>query len=205
MNGAPIDAVATRAHPTRVLVMSGSVRTGSFNTRLAQAAARSVRDAGAEATVVDLRALDLPLYDGDLEAAHGVPAGARALRDLFAAHPALLLASPEYNAFVPPLVINTLAWVSRVPAEGAAPSGREAMAGTVAGVMSASPGALGGLRALVHLRTALAVSASMLVVPETVSVGGAAQAFDDEGRLLDARLQAQLQALVRAVLHAARP
>lgn len=197
MNPAPVA-------PIRVLVMAGSVRTGSFNAMLAREAAAAVRDAGAEATELDLRALALPLYDADLEAAQGVPAGARTLRDLFEGHPALLLASPEYNAFVPPLVINTIAWVSRVPAEGDRPSGLAAMAGTVAGLLSASPGALGGLRGLLHLRTALAVSASMLVVPDTLSVGGAAQAFDDQGRLKDAKHRATLQRVVKAVLHAAR-
>lgn len=188
---------------SRVLVMSGSGRTGSFNRKLAAVAAQAARAQGAEVTEVDLRALALPVYDADLEA-QGLPPGALELRRLFHAHEAVLIAAPEYNAFVTPLLVNTLDWVSRVPADGDVPAGLAAMNGTVAGLLSASPGALGGLRGLIFLRAFLSASLGMLVVPETQSVGQAHQAFDEAGALRDAKQQAGVERVVAAVLRAAR-
>lgn len=217
---------------SRVLVMSGSSRTGSFNRKLAALAAQAARAQGAEVTEVDLRALALPVYDGDFEAQGPLPPGALELRRLFAAHEAVLIAAPEYNAFVTPLLVNALDWTSRMPAEepdspsadgyvgrspegmraglglGPArsplPAGLAAMNGTVAGLLSASPGALGGLRGLIFLRAFLSASLGMLVVPETQSVGQAHQAFDEAGALRDAKQQAGVERVVAAVLRAAR-
>ena len=211
---------------SRVLVMPGSSRTGSFNRKLAAVAAQAARAQGAEVTEVDLRALALPVYDGDLEAQGALPPGALELRRLFATHEAVLIAAPEYNAFVTPLLVNALDWTSRIPAEeddgpspegmpaglGAArrsarsllPAGLAAMNGTVAGLLSASPGALGGLRGLIFLRAFLSASLGMLVVPETQSVGQAHQAFDEAGALRDAKQQAGVERVVAAVLRAAR-
>jgi NAD(P)H-dependent FMN reductase len=188
---------------SRVLVMSGSSRTGSFNRKLAAVAAQAARGQGAEVTEVDLRALALPVYDADVEA-QGLPPGALELRRLFNANEAVLISAPEYNAFVTPLLVNTLDWVSRVPAEGDAPAGLAAMNGTVAGLLSASPGALAGLRGLIFLRAFLSASLGMLVVPETQSVGQAHQAFDEAGALRDAKQQAGVERVVAAVLRAAR-
>src|SRR6185369_9649922 len=92
----------------RVLVMAGSARTGSFNRQLAGVAAGLLGAAGAEVTLVDLRTLDLPLFDADIEA-RGIPAGGAELRRLFAQTDALVVATPEYNSFVPPLLINSFA------------------------------------------------------------------------------------------------
>lgn len=185
--------------PVRLLVTSGSARAGSFNTQLARLAARLAREAGAEVTELDLRALALPLYDGDVEAA-GLPAGALTLRRLFASHDAFIVATPEYNAFVTPLLVNALDWASRPPAEAELPAGLAAMQGKVAGMISASPGALGGMRGLLFLRAFLATTLGMLVVPQTASIGGAMQAFDDSGTLKDARQQQAVAGVVRAVL-----
>lgn len=187
---------------SRVLVMSGSSRTGSFNRKLAVVAAQAARAQGAEVTEVDLRALALPVYDADLEA-QALPPGALELRRLFSAHAAVLIAAPEYNAFVTPLLLNALDWVSRVPASGDAPAGLAAMNGTVAGLLSASPGVLGGLRGLIFLRAFLSASIGMLVVPETQSVGQAHQAFDEAGVLRDAKHQAGVDRVVAAVLRSA--
>ncbi len=190
------------AGPVRVLVVSGSERRGSLNAKLAALAADVARAQGAQVTRLDLRALALPLYDGDIEAA-GLPAGAAALRDRFADHDALLVATPEYNAFVPPLLVNALDWVSRVPAAGDRPAGLAAMAGTVAGLMSASPGAFGGLRALTALRSFLGQTLGFVVVPQQQPVPQAHQAFDDAGRLREPRLQQGVEGVVAAVLRTA--
>lgn len=179
----------------RVLAFAGSARGGSFNKKLLAVAAQGARGAGAEVTVVDLRDLPLPLYDGDLEERDGLPQNARELKRLFLAHQGLLLACPEYNSSITPLLKNTLDWVSR-PAEGEAPLA--CYAGKVAGLVAASPGALGGLRGLVHVRAILS-NINVLVVPEQVAVGKAHEAFDAQGALKDAKQRALVESVGAAV------
>jgi chromate reductase, NAD(P)H dehydrogenase (quinone) len=186
-----------------VLVISGSSRPGSFNRRLADVAAGLATAGGATVTPVDLRALALPLYDAEIEAA-GLPAGALELRRLFAEHAAVLVASPEYNGFPTPLLINALDWTSRVPAADGLPSGLAAMGGTVAGVVSASPGALGGLRSLLFVRQFLQLALGLLVVPEQFALVQAAKAFDADGKLVDDKHLRAVQRVVDGVLHTAR-
>ena len=189
--------------PVRVLVVSGSARPGSFNRQLADVAAGLAVAGGAEVTQTDLRALALPLYDAEIEAA-GIPAGALELRRLFATHDAVIIASPEYNGFPTPLLINALDWTSRVPALGDLPSGLVAMGGTVAGVVSASPGALGGLRSLLFVRQFLQLALGLLVVPEQFALGQANKAFDDSGQLIDTKQLQSVQRVVSSVLRTAR-
>ncbi len=187
----------------RLLVIAGSARRASLNRRLAALAAAAAREAGAEVTELDLDSLALPVYHGDLEAA-GMPEGARRFAALLAAHDGLLVASPEYNAFVPPLLVNSFDWASRVAAEGGAPSGLGGMANLTAGMLSASPGALGGQRSLLFLRHFLSTALAMLVVPPTASIGQAHQAFDDDGQLKDERQRAAVRRVVDAVIAHAR-
>ena len=183
----------------RILVIAGSARHGSLNQRLATVAAGAFERAGAVVTPVDLRALALPIYDADVEA-QGMPEGARTLRRLFVEHDALLLVTPEYNGFPTPLLINALDWASRPVAEDGLPSGPAAMSGTVAGLLSASPGAFGGLRSLLHTRQFLQMNLGMLVVPEQFGLGQAEQAFDATGALIDAKAQAAVERVVQSVL-----
>ncbi len=186
----------------KVLVIAGSARSGSFNHQLAGVAAQQAQQAGAMVTAVDLRALELPIYDADLEA-RGMPDGARELRRLFADHDALLLASPEYNGFPTPLLINALDWATRPVAEDGLPAGIHAMTGTVAGLLSASPGAFGGLRSLLLTRQFLQMNLGMLVVPEQFGLGQADKAFDAAGALIDPKAQAAVARVVTAVLKTA--
>lgn len=122
----------------KILVFAGSARSASFNKKLAAAAAGMAREAGAEVTLLDLADHRLQMYDGDVEGGSGVPEDARALRKIFLAHDGMIIASPEYNSSIAPLLKNTLDWISR-------PDGDDAMVaayrGKVAGIMSASPGA----------------------------------------------------------------
>jgi chromate reductase, NAD(P)H dehydrogenase (quinone) len=185
----------------RLLVTSGSARKGSFNLKLARVAAQIAREQGAAVTELDLRALALPLYDGDIEAA-GMPAGALELRRLFAAHDALLVATPEYNANLTPLLLNALDWASRPKAEGDMPSGLDALGGTVAGLVSASPGRLGGLRSVITARAFLS-GLGLLVVPQNQSIPLAHQAFDEQGGLKDAGQHSGVARVVTEVLHTA--
>ena len=185
----------------RLLVVAGSARAGSFNRKLADVGAALAHDAGAQVTSLDLKSLALPLYDAAIEAA-GMPEGATELRRLFALHDAVLIASPEYNGFPTPLLINALDWASRPPAADGLPSGLAAMSGKVVGLLSASPGMLGGLRSLTAIRQMLQ-SLNMLVVPEQFALSQAAKAFDASGQLVDAKHLAAVQRVLQALLRAA--
>lgn len=186
----------------RVLAFAGSARAGSFNSKLLALAAQAARELGAEVTLLDLRSLALPLYDAEVESA-GMPAGALELRRLLASHDALLIASPEYNGFPTPLLINALDWASRPLAADGLPSGLVAMSGKVAGVMSASPGLLGGTRSLSYTRQFLHNTLGMLVVPEQFALAQAGKAFDEQGALPDAKHQQAVQRVVTSVVRVA--
>ncbi|HEX5354582.1 MAG TPA: NAD(P)H-dependent oxidoreductase [Aquabacterium sp.] len=164
--------------PVRLLAISGSARQGSLNRQLVDLAARKAEAAGAQVTHVDLRELAMPIYDDDWAAAHGRPAGALKLRELFASHDGLLIACPEYNALPTPLLINSFDWLSTVQAQGDLPSGTGATAGKPVGLLAASPGALGGIRALPIVRTYLSTNFAMVVVPEQMGLPLADQQLD---------------------------
>lgn len=172
----------------KILVFPGSARTGSLNKKLAATAAVALRTAGAEVTLIDLADYPMPLYDGDIEAKDGVPANARKLKALFASHNGFLIASPENNASVSALLKNTLDWVSR---PDAGQNGLVPYQNKVAALVSASPGALGGLRGLVHLR-AILQTLNVQVISEQFALSRAHEAFDEAGRLKDAKQQAML-------------
>ena len=180
----------------RILAFAGSARRDSLNKKLIRVAAAMAESAGASVTSIDLNDFPLPLYHGDLEAAEGVPPLARQLRELIASHQGLLIASPEYNASIPAPLKNALDWVSR-PVDGK--NGLAAYQGKIAALMSASPGAYGGLRGLVHLRQVLQ-ALGVLVLSEQVAVGRANEQFDAAGNLGDPRMQASLTGLVQRLV-----
>jgi len=174
-----------------ILALAGSTRTDSFNKRLVKIAAAGARAAGAEVTLIDLRDYPLPVYDGDLETKEGLPGNARKLKDLFLANQGLLISAPEYNSSITAVLKNTIDWVSR-PVPGEAPL--NCFDGKVAALMSASPGALGGLRGLVHVR-AILQNIRVLTIPEQVAVSNAGEAFAPDGSLKDAKQRAAVEAL----------
>lgn len=174
----------------RILAFSGSSRRGSLNGRLLAAAVMAAEAAGGEVTLVNLGELALPLYDGDLEDAHGMPAAAARLKRLFIEHDALLIASPEYNSFFSPMLKNAIDWVSRPGGDTASP-----FAGKVAALVAASPGALGGIRGLPHVRLLLS-NLGVTVLPGQLGVPKADQAFAADGRLADAQMQKSLEQVV---------
>ena len=193
---------ATRA--PRLLVIAGSARQGSLNRQLADRAAAKARALGAETIDVDLRALALPVFDADLIGTEGIPAGALKLRELFAQADGLVLACPEYNALPTPLLVNAFDWLSVVQAQGDLPGGTGATAGKPAGLLAASPGALGGIRALPIVRTYLSTNFAMVVVPEQVGVPAADQQFMAPGHLASDALDQMLDRLVASVVRQAK-
>jgi NAD(P)H-dependent FMN reductase len=188
-------------HPSlHLLVIAASQRQGSLNLQLAGVAAAQARAAGAQVTVFDLRALALPVYDGDLEATDGVPAAVATLRDALLASDGLLVVTPEYNGFPTPLFVNAFDWLSRLPAADGRPSGLQATAGKPVALLSASPGPLGGLRSMNYVRQYLQMAFAMLVQPQQHALGRAHEAFDDAGALKDARTAAAVQGVVTGLI-----
>jgi NAD(P)H-dependent FMN reductase len=175
----------------RILALAGSTRRDSFNKKLLSIAARGARAAGAEVALIDLRDFPLPLFDQDLEAEEGMPENGKKLKQLFIDHDGLLLACPEYNSSITAVLKNVIDWVSR-PAPGE-PS-LVAFRGKVATLMSASPGALGGLRGLIHVRSILG-NLGVIVLPDQIAVARAHEAFRPDGSLLDPKQQAGIEGL----------
>jgi chromate reductase, NAD(P)H dehydrogenase (quinone) len=182
----------------KILVFAGSIRTGSFNGRLAALAAKELALLAAEVTRISLADYPLPLNDGDAEAAGGPPENAERLRRQFIAHHGIFIASPEYNASITPLLKNTLDWISRVREAGAQP--RAAFKDRVFALGAASNGTHGGYRSLIALRHVLELGCGALVLPDQVAIRNAASAFDGDGDLHDPgdadRLRSMLARLV---------
>ncbi|MBA2117965.1 NADPH-dependent FMN reductase [Bremerella alba] len=179
----------------KILAFAGSTRRDSFNKRLIKIAVKGAQDAGAEVTLLDLADFPMPLYNADLEAEQGIPENGKALKELFLAHQGLLLSCPEYNSSITPLMKNTIDWVSR-PMEGEGPLA--AYSGKVCSLMSASPGALGGLRGLVHVR-AILQNIGVIVLPKQMAISGASNAFAENGSLNDSKQQETIEGLGKSL------
>ncbi len=178
----------------RILAFAGSTREDSFNKKLVRVAADGARRAGAEVTVIDLRDYPLPVFDQDLEAEQGLPENARRLKQLMIDHQGFLISSPEYNSSITAVLKNAIDWASRAESSDEPPL--SAFAGKVAVLMAASPGGLGGLRGLVHLRSILG-NIRVLVLPEQRAVSGAHKAFAEDGSLSDPKQQEAIGGLGR--------
>lgn len=163
----------------RILAFSGSTRENSFNQRLIECAAQDAEDAGADVRVISLSDYALPLFDQDLESEQGQPENAAKLKTLLASHDGFLLASPEYNGSISPLLKNTLDWASRKVDDE---QNMIAYTGKCAALLSASPGRLGGLRGLLHVRSILN-NLGVLVIAEQATISSAMRAFDEKGQL----------------------
>lgn len=184
------------AYTPKILAFAGSTRIDSLNKKLVQVAAAGARAAGATVTYVDLRDLPMPLYDGDLEAQQGIPENARRFKQLLVEHQGLLIASPEYNSSLTAVLKNAIDWASRPTAPDEPPL--VAFNQKVAAIMSASPGGLGGLRGLVHLRSILG-NIRVIVLPDQVAVSKAYEAFNLDGSMKDPQQQASIEKLGEVV------
>ena len=175
----------------RILAFAGSTRRDSLNRKLVQVAADAVKDVGGEVTLINLADFDLPIFDQDYEAEHGKPEGAIRLKQLFLEHNGLLISSPEYNSSISAVLKNAIDWVSRKD-EGEPM--KAAFLGKVAGLLAASPGGLGGIRGLVHLRSILQ-NIGIIVLPDQITLSEAHSAFDEDGGLTNERKQVSVQSL----------
>ena len=167
----------------RILAFAGSAHKVSVNKKIVGVAAQGARDAGAQVTLIDLLDYPLPLFNEDVEAQEGVPANAAKLKELFKSHHGFLIACPEYNSSVTPLLKNTIDWMSRKAKDE--PS-MAAFSGKVVVLMAASPGALGGLRGLAHVRDILS-NIGAIVLPGQIALGRAHEAFNTDGTIKDAK------------------
>ena len=174
----------------RILAFAGSARRDSYNKKLIRIAADAAKAAGAEVTLIDLADYPLPIMDEDVEKA-GFPENATKLKQLFLEHDGLLISCPEYNSSITPLLKNTIDWVSRPRPDE---PNLAAYINKVATLMAASPGGLGGLRGLVHVRSILQ-NIGVVVLPDQRAVPQAHQAFNDAGNLKEERMQQGIQAL----------
>ena len=174
----------------------------SFNRKLAHVAAQMARASGAEVAHIELADFDIPMYDADLEA-RGTPADVMKLKQLMFDHPAWIICSPEYNGSYTALLKNTIDWVSSpVKSDPAWQEGFKSFTGKVVGMLSASPGALGGLRSQSHLAPML-LNAQCWVAPKAFALGRAADAFDADGKLISEAHRSSVQAVIDQVLFAA--
>ena len=181
----------------KILVIPGSLRTGSHNARLAAAAAYQFAQAGAEVTRISLGDFPLPIYDGDLQTKSGVPKNAINLKRMIGVHHGVLFVTPEYNSSVPPLVKNTIDWVTRV--QDAQETRGQVFRNRVFAIAAASESRLGGARALAALRLILS-ACHATVIPSQLALSFAGEAYDDMDRLKHPADIEALNALVRQLI-----
>jgi NAD(P)H-dependent FMN reductase len=176
----------------KILAFGGALRRGSFNNKVAAIAAQGAQEAGAEVTFIALRDYPLPVFDGDLEDAEGLPENAKKLKALFRGHDGWIISTPEYNSSIPGALKNVIDWVSREETDDEPPL--SAFTGKTAILCSASPGALGAIRSLAVVRSILA-NIGVTMLPEKVSVSRAHEAFHEDGSLKDEKQAARVKAL----------
>jgi NAD(P)H-dependent FMN reductase len=181
----------------KILVIPGSLRTGSLNAKLAATIALELAQAGAEVTRISLSDFPLPIYDGDLQSKSGVPKNAVNLKRMMGSHHGVLIVTPEYNSSVPALVKNTIDWVSRVqdPHETRGQVFRD----RAFAIAAASGNRLGGTRALSALRLIL-TACHAAVVPNQLALSFAEDAYDDKDRLKNAADIEAMGAMVRQLI-----
>ncbi len=169
------------SNPIKILAFAGSAREASFNKKLVQIALEGAKAAGAVTTFIDLKDYPMPLYNGDLEAEKGLPDTVKQFKDLLKGHQGFLLSCPEYNGSITPLLKNAIDWASRPEADE--PS-LVCFKGKVAALLATSPGGLGGLRGLVHVRVILE-GIGTIVIPDQKAIPNAQEAFTELGQLVD--------------------
>ncbi len=186
----------------KILVIPGSLRTGSFNARLAAVAAKELALLDVQVTLISLADYPLPIYDGDLEAKFGVPANASNLKRMIGAHHGVFIITPEYNSSVPPLLKNAIDWATRARDRGEMFG--QVFRDRVFAIGAASEEKFGGLRVLMALRQILALGCGATVIPKQIALSFADQAFDEMDRLKDSSDAEMLRGTLRQLIEAAQ-
>lgn len=181
----------------KILAFAGSARRDSTNRKLLANAVTLAREMGGEVTHIDLSDFEMPLYHGDFEASQGLPETARRLKALLLQHDRLLIACPEYNSSITPLLKNTIDWCTRTETDSE--PALQCFQGKIAGLLSASPGALGGLRSLRHLREILA-NIGVLVIPAQYALANAYEAFESSGEFKEERTRQAIKKVLSQLL-----
>jgi len=181
----------------KILVIPGSLRSGSLNARLAAAAAQEFALADVEVTRISLADFPLPIYDGDLQAKSGVPKHAINLKRMMGAHHGVVIVTPEYNSSVPALVKNTIDWVTRV--QDTNETRGQVFRGRPFAIAAASENRLGGTRSLAALRLILS-ACHATVIPNQLALSFAGEAYDDRDRLRHPADIEALKAMVRQLI-----
>lgn len=183
----------------RILLFAGSIRTGAYSGKVADAAQKELALQGAEVTRISLGDFPLPIMNQDLEADEGVPENAAKLARLFVAHDAVMICTPEYNGSMPPLLKNAIDWISRVKENG---KSLRAFNGKIGCICSSSDGQFAGIRSASHLRQVLAHIQMEVIAPQ-VSVPNAGEAFDENGDFKEERLRNGMSRACRVLIEAA--
>lgn len=184
----------------KILVFAGSVRTGAYSGKTADAAMKELALRGARVSRISLADYPLPIMDEDLERQKGVPENAGKLARLFSEHDGVLIATPEYNGSIPPLLKNTIDWISRVKTSRS--EAVQPFVGKTAAICSSSEGHFAGIRSASHLRAVLS-HIQMEVISPQVSVPHGAEAFDENGDFREERLRKGMQRLCRTLIERA--
>ncbi len=179
----------------KILAFAGALRKDSLNKKTVLIAVEGARKAGAIVTYIDLKDFPVPLYDGDLEAESGLPENAVKLQELMSAHDGFLIASPEYNSGISGTLKTYIDWTSRPNGELKA---GDCYAGKAAVIMSASPGGLGGIRALPNVKSILGTM-GVIVLPDEFALGKAHEAFHEDGSASSEFVQNKLESLGQAL------
>ncbi|NER00876.1 MAG: NAD(P)H-dependent oxidoreductase [Cyanothece sp. SIO2G6] len=185
------------SHPPKILAFAGSARRDSFNKKLVKIAAEAAKAAGAEVTVIDMADFPMPVFDQDLET-QGVPSMVLRFKELLNSHQGFLIACPEYNGSITPLLKNAIDWASR-PDPDVAPKSLQCFQGKVAALVATSPGGLGGIRGLVHVR-AILEGIGVIVIPDQKAIPNANQAFDQQGKLKEERQLKGVEAIAQTLV-----
>ena len=163
----------------KILVFAGSTRKDSVNKKVARTCTKILEGLGTKATFIDLKDYDMPLYDGDIEEEKGLPKNTKKLKEVIKEHEGLVIVSPEYNAGMSGVLKNVIDWVTRKE------QGEEALlAGKTAAILAATPGSMGGIRGLYHLRHVL-TGIRMQVLPTQLGIPNAYGLFDEQGKIND--------------------
>ena len=190
--------MARLGSPPRILVFAGSIRSGALSQKLADVAAKELALAEADVTKVSLSDYPLPIYNGDLEAEKGIPENAQKFARLVAAQQGVFITTPEYNNSPPPLLVNTIAWLSRIRESSGIKYRHRVYA-----IGSTSDGSIGGARALIDLRKLIASGVRGILVPEKIEVSRAQDAFDEAGEFIAEGPSKLLKSLARNLVELA--